>query len=240
MDDESINEKHFTGKIISGIKLHTFQLAIINFVLQQLPCWRDDPDRPDEQSERLLNSQLSKFLNSPDARKNLPMVCFSHEEPQYGSRDIDISALPTKKMTIEAKEYSKYDTVLVFECKRLPAPSSDREQEYVTGNEPDKISGGIQRFKLGFHGDKHDLAAIIGYVQDKSCHYWQDKVNKWILELVNKPIGDGCIWASNEILNMIKEDALTDVTHYLSSHNRTNKANNTIELHHLWVIMKDK
>jgi hypothetical protein len=241
MDGESINEKLFTGKITSGIKLRAFQLAIINFVFQQLPYWRDDPDRTDGKSEPVLNPQLSKFLNSPNTRKNFPMVCFSHEEPQYGSRVVDISALPSEKVTIEAKEYSKYDTVLVFECKRLPAPSLDREKEYVTGNKPNKISGGIQRFKLGMHGAKHKLAAMIGYVQDKSSHYWQNKVNEWILELVSKPIGDGCIWTANETLNMIEEDISKGIASYCSIHNRTNGvANNKIELYHLWIAMNNE
>ncbi|OHB56580.1 MAG: hypothetical protein A2173_01825 [Planctomycetes bacterium RBG_13_44_8b] len=240
MDDESISENQYIGKITAGIKLRMLQLAIINFVLQQLPYWRDDPDRADEKSERLLNSQLSKYLNSPNIHNIFPMICFSHEEPQYGSRDIDIAAIPSEKFIIEAKEYSKYDTVLVFECKRLPAPEVEREKEYVAGNDPRKISGGIQRFKLGFHGDKHDLAAIIGYVQDKTCHYWQDKINEWILELVKKPIGDGCNWNPNEILSMIKENMSAGVTYYLSSHNRTSKANSKIELHHLWVVMKNE
>ena len=237
MDDESINKKLFTGRITSGIKLHTFQLTIINFVFQQLPNWRNDPDRLDGNSEPVLNPQLSKFLDC-QARNISPMIYFCHEEPQAINRNVDISVSLSEKMTIDAKLYTKYDSILVFECKRLPAPSLDREKEYVTGKNPNKKGGGIQRFKLGLHGAEHNLAAMIGYVQDESCRYWQDKVNKWILELVNKPIGDDCIWTSNEILNMIKEDASTGITHYFSSHNRTNKANNTIELHHLWVVMK--
>lgn len=227
------------GKITSGIKLRTFQLAIINFVFQQLPYWRDDPGRPAGNSEPELNPQLSDFLDCK-ARSNSPMIHFCHEEPQAINRTVDVAAKPTEKMSIEAKTYTRYDPILVFKCKRLPAPETKREKEYVTGNKPNKISGGIQRFKLGFHGADHNLAAIIGYVQNKSCRYWQDKINEWILELVKKPIGDGCNWTPNEILNMIKEDTLTGVAYCLSSHNRTNKANNKIELYHLWIVMNDK
>jgi len=235
MGGEQINKKQYTGKITSGIKSLTFQLTIINFVHQQLPIWRDDPDRPLEQSEPKLNSQLAKFLNSPHASKDFPMICFVHEEPQYGSRKVDISALPDKKMIIEAQTYTKYDPVLVIECKRLPAPSLDREREYVTGTEPNKISGGIQRFKLGFHGAKHNLAAMIGYIQDRSACHWHGKINGWISELVNNPIGDGCIWAANETLNPLEEDKIKGIASYRSTHSRT--LGDKIELHHLWITM---
>jgi len=240
MGGKQVNKQNSSGRITSGVKSQASILSIITFVSEQLPFWRNDPNRLSVQSEDKLNSQLYKFLNS-QALEHLHMFLFGYEERQYRKRKVDISVSPIENIIIEALPYTIYDPVLVFECKRLPAPSVDREKEYVTGTSPDKITGGIQRFKLGFHGAEHNLAAMIGYVQDKSCRYWQGKINEWILELVNKPIGDGCIWTSNEILNMIKEDASTGVIHCLSSHNRTsNIANEEIGLHHLWVVMNDK
>jgi len=237
MGGKQINEKGYTGKITSGIQYRTFQLTIIDFIYQQLPIWRDDPDRPLEQSEHKLNSQLSKFLNS-HARKDFPMICFSHEEPQYSNRDVDISALPDEKMIIGVHIYTKYDPVLVVECKRLPAPSLDREREYVTGTEPNKISGGIQRFKLGLHGSKHDLAAMIGYIQNHTARQWYIKVNSWILELVKNPIGDGCVWFDDETLNSFEGNASKGIYSCHSIHSRTcNIVNNKIELYHLWIAM---
>ncbi|MBA7628393.1 hypothetical protein ES703_35875 [subsurface metagenome] len=237
MGGKQINKKQYTGKITSGIQSRTFQLAIINFVHRQLPFWRDDPDRPFEQSEPKLNSQLSKFLNS-QARKILSMICFNHEEPQYGTRDIDISVSPDKKMIIEAQTYTKYDLVLVIECKRLPARSLDYEKEYVTGTEPNKISGGIQRFKLGFHGAKHNLAAMIGYIQDRFECDWHATINGWISELVSHLIGDGCIWTADETLKAFERDTSRGIYSYRSIHSRTGDlVNNEIELHHLWVTM---
>ncbi|HBG26748.1 MAG: hypothetical protein A2Y10_00790 [Planctomycetes bacterium GWF2_41_51] len=237
MGDESIN-KIFAGKITSGVKLQTFQLAIINFVFEQLPNWRDDPDRSDVDSEPLLNPQLSNFLDCK-ARDNSPMFHFCHEEPQAINRTVDMAAKTTENMLIEAKLYTKYDPVLVFECKRLPAPEIKREKEYVSGKDPNKISGGIQRFKLGHHGAKHDLAAMIGYVQDESFNHWQDKINEWILELVKNPIGDSCNWNPTEILNMAKEDTSIGAVHYLSTHKRNGTVESEIEIHHLWVMMRN-
>jgi len=234
MGGKQNNKKQYTGEITSGLKPRTFQLAIINYIHQQLPIWRDDPDRPLEQSEPKLNSQLSKFLN-PQARKNFSMICFNHEEPQYGNRDVDISVLPYEKMIIEAQTYTKYDPVLVIECKRLPARSLDYEKEYVTGTKPNKKSGGIQRFKLGLHGAKHNLAAMIGYIQDRFECDWHATINGWISELVSNPIGDGCVWTANETLNPLTADIKRGVVSYCSLHNRI--SGNKIEIHHLWIVM---
>jgi len=234
MGGEQINNEQDTGKITSGIKSRTFQLKIIDFVYQQLPTWRDDPDRPDEQSEDKLNLQLCKFLDS-HARNDFPMIRFDHEEYQADQRRVDMSASPAKHIFLGAKPYTIYDPVLVLEGKRIPAPSSNREKEYVTGSTPEKISGGIQRFKLGLHGAKLNLAAIIGYVQGNSARHWHKKINGWISELVSNPIGDGCMWTVNESLKPLEEDKTKSIANCRSVHRRT--FGNKIELHHLWVTM---
>lgn len=235
MNGGQIYKKQYTGQITSGIKTRTFQLSIINFIKRQLPIWRDDPDRPLEQSEHKLNSQLSKFLNL-EARKYFPMIQFSHEEPQFGNRDVDISVSPEEEIIIEAQTYNKYEPVLVIECKRLPAASPDREIEYVTGTKPNKISGGIQRFKLGLHGAKHDLAAMVGYIQSNTAQHWYLKINSWILELAKKPIGDGCVWFDDS-LTAFEGNESKGIHSCHSIHSRTSNKVNKIELYHLWIAM---
>lgn len=111
----------------------------------------------------MLNPQLCRFLDVR-ARSEFPMITFGHEEPQASGRHIDLSASAVEGMVIEAQPYTKYDPILVIECKRIPAPSRNREKEYVTGAKPDRISGGIQRFKLGYHGARLDTVGMIGYV----------------------------------------------------------------------------
>ena len=226
------------GQISSGIKAKESVLEIINFISIQLPFWRDDPNRVDEQSENKLNVQLSKFLNYR-AREYLPMFRFDHEEPQQGIRSIDISVSPETGMVIEARTYTIYDPVLVIECKRLPAPSAEREKEYVSGQLLDKITGGIQRFKLGHHGAKYELAAMIGYIQKQIDGGWIDTINKWIKEFAAKPIGDDCVWADDEMLYLLVSNAETGVIKCNSKHRRT--ANNgKIEIHHVWISMRRK
>ena len=233
-----VKSTSFSGQITSGIKLKTSILEIINFISVQLPFWRDDPNRVDEQSEHKLNAQLSKFLNYK-AREHLPMFRFDHEEPQQSSRSIDISVSPETRVVIEARTYTIYDPVLVIECKRLPAPSLDREKEYVSGQSPDKITGGIQRFKLCFHGAKHDLAAMVGYIQNGIDEGWIDTINKWIKELAAKPIGDGCVWSDDEILCLDEYNSITGVGKCKSKHRRSAK-NHKIEIYHIWISMRRK
>jgi len=226
------------GQITSGITLRESVLKIINFISVQLPFWRDDPVRIDEQAESRLNTQLSKFLNYR-AREYFPMFRFDHEEPQEGIRSLDISVSPGIGMVIEARIYTIYDPVLVIECKRLPAPKKEREKEYVSSLSPDKKSGGIQRFKLGLHGKQYDLAVMIGYIQKQINGSWLETINKWIKELVEKPIGDGCVWADDEMLYLLEDDAYTGVIKCNSTHRRT--ANNgKIEIRHLWIVMRKK
>ena len=107
-----------------------------------------------------------------------------------------------------------------------------------TGTKPNKINGGIQRFKLGLHGAKYNLAAMIGYIQKHTAHHWYIKINNWILELVKKPIGDGCVWSEDEILEAFEEKIANSVYCCRSSHSRIgNRVKNKIEIHHLWIVM---
>jgi hypothetical protein len=222
------------GQITCGITLKTLVLETIAFVREQLPSWRDDPDRQNEQSENKLNLQLCKFLDSR-ARNDFPMVRFDHEEYQSGRRSTDLSASLAETAVIEAKTYTIYDTILVLEGKRIPAPSSDRKKEYVTGTTSGKISGGIQRFKMGLHGAEHNLVAMIGYVQARTPRYWQKKINEWIVQLTSDSVVDGCLWTIDETLKPLTADIAKGILSYRSLHNRI--SGNKIEIHHLWIAM---
>ena len=228
-------KKQPVGRITSGIGQSALALKTISFVRQQLTTWRDDSDRPDEQSEDRLNLQLCKFLNSR-ARTDFPMVRFDREEYQFESRRIDLAASPVETMIIGVKLHTIYDPYLVLEGKRLPAPSSSREKEYVTGYE--KRTGGIQRLKLRLHGGKHDIAVMIGYVQMHSFGSWHRKINGWIAELASGAIADVCIWKGNETLGVLEEDASMGIASCRSLHSRTGReSNNEIRIHHFWIAM---
>ena len=165
------------------------------------------------------------------------MVRFDHEEYQTGRRSVDLSASPIKTMVIGAQMYAIYDAFLVFECKRLPAPSKDREKEYVTGG-VDKTSGGIQRFKLGLHGAGLDPVAMIGYVQEYSLRYWFRKIDEWISELAISARADICVWNDSELLEMIDECVPKGLAICRSVHMRTDSTTSSdITIYHLWIAM---
>jgi hypothetical protein len=237
MDEETAVEQS-VGRITSGIEVK-LSLQAINFVRLQLPDWRDDSDRPDEQSEPRLNAQLCNFLNRR-AKTDFPMVLFNHEEPQKGHGRVDLSATPSESTTIESKQYGPYEPFLVLECKRLPPPSLDREKEYVTG-EASKPSGGIQRFKLGLYAADLDLVGIIGYVQKCSARHWHRQINEWISQLSTGMKTHGCVWADSEQLGRLEEDSARGMAFCRSVHTRTGTtAAPEITIHHLWIAMSAK
>src|SRR5205823_2509569 len=120
--------------------------------------------------------------------------------------------------------------------KRLPAPSSDRQMEYVTGR--DRRDGGIQRFKLGFHGAKLHVAVMIGYVQDGSARQWHKEINGWISALADGTVTDVCAWKAAERLGHLHEDEDERVGSCGSEHERSGDvASNSIQIQHLFVEM---
>lgn len=225
-----------SGRITTGIGQDTLVLKIINFVRRQLPLWRDDPQRPFEESEHKLNPQLCDFLDSRNEGIAV-MVRFKHEEPQSGRSSVDLSAKLVEGVGIEVQFHSIYEPILVFECKRLPPPRKDREKEYVTGGMQHR-TGGIQRFKLGIHGAALNLVVMIGYIQKRTASDWHREINGWISQLCSGLESDGCVWNEKETLEPLEENSHTGVASCRSIHKRTtNQSSNEIEIHHLWITM---
>lgn len=235
MDGRDV-ENQPIGRISSGIENDTITVKTVAFIQRQLPAWRDDPDRIQEQAENRLNLQLCKFLDSR-ARSEFPMVRFDHEEYQGGRRSVDLSASPVEPTMIDARLHTIYDPILVIEGKRLPATSSNREKEYVTGGK-EQTSGGIQRFKLGLHGAKHETAAMVGYVQGHSLRHWHKQINTWISELARGITQDSCAWNENEKLGLLEEDSRKNIASARSVHSRSGRmSSDKIIIHHLWIVM---
>lgn len=206
------------------------------FVRRELAGWRDDPERIAQDAEEHLNAQLCKYLNVA-CNHRFPMIHFSHEEKQTGIRRVDMSALPTVGQLVGLTYHSIYDPFLVLEGKRLPAPSSSREREYVTGG--NEKCGGIQRFKLGLHGANQAVAAIIGYIQHGEAKDWEQSINNWMRELVGKRPSTGEEWFDEEQLTDFVEDHELRLATAHSLHKRIgNTVSREIEIRHLWVRMK--
>jgi hypothetical protein len=209
----------------------------LRFVQAELPEWRHDPDRVAETSEERLNAQLCKYLNVA-ASERFAMVYFHHEEKQTANRRVDFSALPRNAQFVGERYCTKYDPIIVFEGKRLPAPRNDRrrEREYVTGGEAK--SGGIQRFKLGLHGANHSLAAMVGYIQEGDPSVWLKRINRWIQELEGSLSFDGEDWSRTEQLMQFTSDKNTGVAQAWSMHSRIGHVTGrNIRIRHLWLKM---
>jgi len=228
-------KKSSRGRISRGLETDGLVKSAVDFIERQLPRWRDDPERRSETAEEKLNSQLSKFLDVR-ARNEFPMAYFHHEEPQPKRRRIDISASPTETTLIKGKSYTIYDPFLVIEGKRLPAPSPDREREYVTGFS--RVSGGIQRFKLQLHGPGLNTAVMVGYIQAEGARHWWTRINSWIVALADGARADGCRWRRQEILMNCHEDTEMRTARAQSVHGRQASGQlSEILLIHLWIAM---
>ncbi len=224
-------------KITSGIELNTLVNETLKFFRRHLPGWRDDPERQEEDSEERLNGSLCDYLNYR-ARHDYPMALFRHEEHQTGRRRIDLSVKTESLIVAGTRKFTKYEPYLVIEGKRLPAPTADREKEYVTGF--DEVKGGLQRFKLGLHGASLEIAAMVAYVQDDDPDAWLIKINGWISALNGTSCSQGCHWSEAEQIGDYRLTKRARIASGKSRHPRTASSSPEIEIHHFWVSMRKK
>lgn len=225
------------GQLGSGVLSEgRSRAAILDFILDQLPRWRDRPDRPARTGETALTSQLCAHLNSA-TRKTPGWDClqFRVEEADetLASRKIDlVAAAAGDALIVQGRSYSDFETILPIECKRLPIPAGgDRdEREYVVTRVG--VGGGIQRYKEGKHGAAHVRAAIIAYVQEHDFDHWFTLIGNWIRDL---HIAGSPGWSPADTLLIQKQDDTTGIAVHESVHNRTNLPE--IYLRHLWVKM---
>lgn len=228
----------FSGTLSIGLHAPaTFLHELLDFIKEELPKWRDDPERPLETSETVLTSQLCGHLNSA-ARKSSgwDILQFRTEEPddENKGRKIDLVPAPCNaKIQVGGRNYTQYDSLMPIECKRLPTPKGkDRdEREYVVSQY--SSTGGIQRFKKGHHGAHHTFGAMIGYVQSKNGDFWNKKVKEWIEGLVkDKQKG----WEAEDLLKPENHDKAKKLSALYSCHKRE-KSLPEIALRHFWIEM---
>jgi len=226
------------GKLEPEVQLPgTARLALLEFIADELPRWRDRPERKPETSETALTGQLCDHLNSA-ARTSAgwSRVQFRTEirDEVRPGRAIDLAPKPCAAvLIIEGRRHTQFDTLLPIECKRLPTPpEKDRdEREYVvttTGS-----TGGIQRFKFGHHGAAHRVAAMIAYVQEQTFSHWLTQVNGWIRELSSQT---DSVWSSSDDLKPLKDDSTAGLC-TLHSHHQRGGGLQEINLRHLWIRM---
>ena len=94
----SANHQAQSGALGKNVHLKATSMhELLDFIADQLPGWRDDPDRPKKTSETDLTSQLCGYLNTA-ARfsSGWDILQFRIEEPdeQQKGRKIDLVASP--------------------------------------------------------------------------------------------------------------------------------------------------
>lgn len=231
------NTLTWSGSLGSDIHLPaTSRHAVLNFIKDQLPHWRDRTDRKDESSETVLTSHLCAHLNSAARLSGWDFLQFQTEVPDETSkgRAIDLTPMPCASVIyIEGRRHADFEPIFPIECKRLPTPKGKGrdEQEYVINRH--KSTGGIQRFKAGHHGAAHTFGAMIAYVQEQTALIWDKRVAKWIKGLVKAKQPN---WTKNDLLSLEINDKTQRIAVLRSSHTRDNGLQD-IELYHLWLKM---
>jgi hypothetical protein len=215
----------------------TVKHELVAFISQQLPEWRDHPDRPQKQGETALTEHLCDYLNSAVHDSEIwSHVQFRTEtgDETHAGRKIDLTVKPrAASLIIEGRRHSQFDALFPIECKRLPTPKgNDRdEREYVI-TEPGS-TGGIQRFKFGHHGAAHDFVAMIAFVQEHTFNHWIGKINGWISALTQAP---NSAWHAAEELRLVEEGKQSMVCSLESKLLRACGLSDC-EMRHLWVRM---
>jgi hypothetical protein len=215
----------------------TARYALLDFIAEELPRWRDHPERKRETSEVRLTDQLCSHLNSAARTSNgWSWIQFRTEVPDEveAGRAIDLAAKPCGAiLVIEGRRHTAFQSLLPIECKRLPTPQERGrdEREYVITSPG--TTGGIQRFKFGLHASVHQLGAMIAYVQEMTFSDWLNKVNGWILDL--STVADSA-WSDSDALLLLTEDSAKGVCLLRSDHKRTDQSEKC-QLRHLWIKM---
>jgi len=227
-----------SGRLDPDIHLpSTAKLELIDFIAEELPKWRDHTARPIAYAETTLTEQLCGHLNSATYYSTVwSHVQFRTEttDETCRGRKIDLTVKPrAATLIIEGRRHSQFEALFPIECKRLPTPKGkDRdEREYVTT--APGTTGGIQRFKFGYHGAAHTFASMIAYVQEQPFTHWLRQVNSWIRDLAMEPDSP---WGDSDMLQPLSEDNSSGISTLKSRHRREGVLHEC-ELRHLWVRM---
>lgn len=118
--------------------------------------------------------------------------------------------------------------IIVFEAKIITSLFSGtvREREYVKGG---KKNGGIERFKIGKHGEGLLECGLLGFVEDNDFNFWNANINNWILEFNKDSFS---IWKSDEILHLEKNEG-----DFCTLNSIAHRNSDTLKLYHIWITL---
>lgn len=188
------NYNHLSNLPNPTIKKGTVKEKLIIFLEETLYRFQENFKGKVNESEETLNEQLCKTLTFFSKNQTFIFQAETKQKQPKGiDRRIDIGVF---------KLFSDPNPFFTIEAKRLTTlMPKNREKEYVLGNNPTKLSGGIERYKHNVHGVNLEQSAIIGYVQNEDCKHWYLKINSWIQELIEQNSVSPLKWATSDLLN---------------------------------------
>lgn len=199
---------------------------LLAFIDETIPVFQTEFKALNRSSEEELTERLVKTL-AYYANRNMPSFIFQQETIQKQekgqNRKVDIGVF------LHYKDDSPFFTL---EAKRLPTLPKNREKEYVIGDNDQKYSGGIERFKRNLHGVDLSESGMIAYVQSGDCLIWSNQINSWIQELIDNPSISTLQWTENDLL---KDVEIKKGDYYKYHSINTKSDGSSIVLHHYLV-----
>ncbi len=172
-------------------------------------------------NENKKNQQLTETFNLIGTSNEKARIAVNNEHIRAGenTREDIYFYLPDDSHT----------RIFYVEGKRLPKCGTRNEEEYIQGrNVSDNPSGGIERFKLGRHGEperiKHN--GLIAYIENQSISEWENIINKSIERK----------YPNDSLLEQISEKP----NEYNSIHEYTCGVLGCFIMHHFWIDMTFK
>jgi hypothetical protein len=198
---------------------------LLEFVDKTLPVFQTEFKGLNNSSEEVLTEHLVKTF-AYHSNGKLPFIFLQEviqKQAKGQNRKVDVGVF------LHYKDDAPFFT---FEAKRLPTLPKSREKEYVIGNDSNKPTGGIERFKLNLHGINLKESGMIGYIQSDTFQEWSKRINSWINELIGSTSISEILWSNSDLL--INTESETGViSRYKSTNERTDRS--SIILHHYLV-----
>ena len=169
-----------------------------------------------KENEDIKNQKLSEAFNVLGTQNEKLWIGVGKEHNQFG--------IQTREDIYFYLEGDVRPRIFYIEGKRLPKANTISKEEYVEGiSTSGEPSGGIERYKLGVHGEPQRLKhnGIIGYIEKKSVAEWEKIINNSILSL--HPL--------DSILNPVAKSK----NEYTSTHVYTFSLNDRFTMHHFWI-----
>ena len=195
-------------------------------------------------NEKDLCAELGKRLNFAASGE---LFHFYPEDPENESctRTLDYGVQPQVQFVVGSRVVGAMDRLYAIEAKRLPTHTSpidqpEREREYVVGDwklrssAGKRISGGIERFKEGLHGETLERVGMIAFLQKNDSNHWLREVNLWITDLIQFPPlkSHQARWTNSDTLGEVAAEK-AGVTEYESLHQRAILT--PIRIVHFWL-----